>query len=155
MSLSEDTNGLMYKKSLAADILVWHELDREMTPIIAELETLSPGNDDHPVVRQLFNWLKDLQRTGEEFTHVIGKVAHDVNEIMRDHFEDYMFEFGPCTYLGKLAAEALAVRCPILEGPREEAVCLVLSLCKSYIIYDFGIASRRLSAWIIQMIGAP
>ena len=35
------------------------EVDRELTPIIAELATLEPGNDQHPTARQLFNWLVD------------------------------------------------------------------------------------------------
>ena len=95
------------------------EMVREMTPILTELLSLGPGNDSHPVVLELSNWLQDPQRTGEQFTYVIGDLA---NEIMHEHGE------GDCMYLVKAAAEALTVRCPVLKGSWEEAAWLLLFL---------------------------
>ena len=56
------------------------KIDKELTPIIAELITLGPENDEHPSVRQLFNWLVDPQRTGEEYAYVVGSLSDDVLE---------------------------------------------------------------------------
>ncbi|CAL4112102.1 unnamed protein product, partial [Meganyctiphanes norvegica] len=48
------------------------DIDRELTPILAELMALEPGNVHHPTARKLSNWLMDSQRTVEEFMYVIG-----------------------------------------------------------------------------------
>ena len=66
------------------------ELDRAMTPILAELMTLGPESNNHPTVRQFSTWLIDAQRTGEEIHHVIGPLQHQVRTVMLDHFEDYV-----------------------------------------------------------------
>ena len=62
---------------------------------------LESGNDQHPAIRQLFNWLVDPDRTGEEFTYVIGELADNVAYDVRDEGEDHM-------YLCITAARALA-----------------------------------------------
>ena len=67
------------------DITNMVHLARELTPIFATLRTLGPGNDHHPAVRQLFNWLADPQRTGEEFHYVIREVAWSM-EVVDDAF---------------------------------------------------------------------
>ena len=72
----------------------WDELDRELT--------LGPGNDQHPSVRQLFDYLMNPKCTGEEFSYVIGELAFEVS--------------GESMYLTKVAAETLAVRSPVLNG---------------------------------------
>ena len=83
----------------------WDELDRELTPILTELVTLGPCNDQHPSVRQFFDYLMNPKCTGEEFSYVIGELAFEVS--------------GESMYLTKVAAETLAVRSPVLTGSWE------------------------------------
>lgn len=66
------------------------ELNREMSPILAELMTLEPGNYNHPAFKQLFNWLVDQQRTAEEVCYVIGPLQKYVENVMYDSFENYV-----------------------------------------------------------------
>ncbi|CAL4111280.1 unnamed protein product [Meganyctiphanes norvegica] len=150
------------------------EIDREMSPILAELMTLGHGNEQHPAVKELFNWLVDPQRTGEEFAHVIGELADDVFMVMKARFLKYVYDEGYCMYLFKVAAEALAVKCPILEGSWEQAAWTLMTV--SFIKHNFDIevdnnlesefhsdskepeysvASDCLSAWVIHVIGDP
>ena len=102
------------------------ELNREVTPILEELMTLGPDNDQHPCVRQLSKWLEDPQRSGEEFSYVIGKLAH---EVMGYRYSNY---------LGKLAAEALAGKCLIIEDSWEEVAWIVLYLNNYYNCLEYG-----------------
>ncbi|CAL4085527.1 unnamed protein product [Meganyctiphanes norvegica] len=118
-------------------------LDKELRPILTDLVKLGPGNEKHPSVIQLFNWLVDPHHTGEEFTYVIGPLAKNVYNLVH------------CPYLGKVAAEALAVRCPVLAGFWEQAVWLLISLNSSYSKDVYGAASDQLSFWIIYVIGDP
>ena len=83
----------------------WDELDRELAPILTELVTLGPCNDQHPSVRQLFGYLMNPECTGEELSYVIGELAFEVS--------------GESMYLTKVAAETLAVRSPVLTGSWE------------------------------------
>ena len=68
------------------------KLDREMTPILAELMTLGPDNEDHPSVRRFSTWLIDPVRTGEEIQHVIGPLQHHVCTVMLDNFEACVYQ---------------------------------------------------------------
>ena len=58
-------------------------------------------------------------------------------------------------YLTKVAAEALAVKCPVLTGSWEAVVESVMTLSKSYKRQDYGAASDHFSTWIINAIGDP
>ncbi|CAL4128777.1 unnamed protein product [Meganyctiphanes norvegica] len=135
------------------------EVDRELMPIIAELTTLGPGNDQHPSARELFNWLVDPKRTAEEFIYAIGPVTQHVCCVMVDHFYhcvSYDTETRTnSVYLCKVSAEALAARCPFLEGPWETVAWHVVALNSSYPSEEYGFASNFFSAWIISVIGDP
>lgn len=135
------------------------EVDRELTPLLAELLTLGPGNDQHTCVRQLFNWLVDPHHTAEEFSYVIGPLERHVYGIMEGHFKQYVYatdtNIDCSVYLCKIAAEALAVRCPVLEGPWETVAWFVTRLSNDYFSHDYGVASDRLSIWVISVIGDP
>lgn len=133
------------------------QLNRKLTPILAELVTLKPGNEQHPVVTQLFNLLVDPQLTGEEYTYIIGELAEEVFRVMEQHFPDYMYDKVCFPYLCVTASEALAVRCPVLEGLWEEAAwtLLVTTYCKQpykFFVSNDLVVSDRLSAWIIHVI---
>ncbi|CAL4082435.1 unnamed protein product, partial [Meganyctiphanes norvegica] len=130
------------------------EIDRELTPIIAELATLEPGDDQHPTASQLFDWLVDPQRTADEFSYAIGPLEHHAYGIMENNFKQYLFyeHMGCSVYVGKVAAEALAARSPILEGPWEKAAWFVIRLNHGYHPDDFGFASDRFSIWIINVL---
>ncbi|CAL4111070.1 unnamed protein product [Meganyctiphanes norvegica] len=136
----------------------WTELDKELTPILAELVTLGPGNDQHPAVRDLFNWLVNSQHTGEEFAYVIGELVYKVCMIMEEHFFEYVYDIGYCTSLCKTASEALAMKCPVLEDSWELAAwALVMLIDNNHNKYDhdYSVASDCLTAWIIHVIGDP
>ena len=92
------------------------EINMEMIPVISEIVTLGPKNHEHPTVIQFFNWLMDPQRTGEEIFYVIWPLQQHVIDIMLEHFEDYVYDDGYSIYLGSVVAEALALKCPVLEG---------------------------------------
>ena len=86
------------------------KVTKELTPILKELAALSTlgKHKEQPIaVGQLYNWLVDPHRTGEEFTYAIGPLADEV-------YGDRICAF---PYLCITAANALAFRCPVLEGP--------------------------------------
>ena len=87
----------------------------------------------------------DPQHTGKEFTFAIGKVAW----IMDDDFECGV----PCWYLGRVVAEAMAVKNPVLEGSWEIALWLLIYTNRYYSVGKCGVLSDHLSAWIIHTIG--
>ncbi|CAL4125072.1 unnamed protein product [Meganyctiphanes norvegica] len=102
-------------------------LDREMTPILAELMTLK--NKNHSAFEQLFKWLVEPHRTGEEFYYIIGPLRQHVAEIMQEQFSQYVFNVD-C--LIKVAMEGLAVKCPTLEGPWEHAAWILVAESELY-----------------------
>ena len=53
-------------------------VDKEMTTTLVDVATLCPGNDHHPAVRYLFNWLVCPQRTAEEFNYLIGPLQEHI-----------------------------------------------------------------------------
>ena len=97
------------------------ELNKELMPILAELFTLNPTNKDHPAFQSTFNWLVDPQRTGEEFSYVIGPLHQYVYDAMCENSDAY-FNKNSYDNIGMVAAaEAIAIKCPVLEGPWEHA----------------------------------
>ena len=120
-------------------------VDRELTPILAELSTLGPGNDQHLSCRQLFNWLVDPQCTVLEFNYIIGSLAPHVYDIMEGR--------RTCIYLGKIAAEALAMRSPVLEGSWEATAWMLQGMNNKYNSAEYGCASDQFITWIISVIG--
>ena len=58
------------------------EVDRELSPILAELCTLGPEHQDHPTVKWFSNWLLDPQRTVEHCNYVIGPLLGHIMGIM-------------------------------------------------------------------------
>ena len=129
------------------------EIDRELTPLLAELLTLGPRQENHPSVRQLFHWLVHPTRTVDEFNYVVGPLSHHVYIVMCDHFYSYMHKrmFRYPIYCGQAAAEALSVKSPVLEGPWEHSAWLLVRLLRYY--DQGGLPSDRLNDWIIQVIG--
>ena len=128
-------------------------LDRALTPILAELVTIEAGNYQHPTVRQLFNWLVDPQITGEEFTYIIGKLAWDVNDIMEEHFPDYMYGHENKMYLCTVAAEALAWRSPVLEGVWELAAWTLVMVIDLWHDPEDKVSVDQISTWVLNVIG--
>ena len=106
------------------------DLEREMTPILAEVCTLGPGEHEHSAVKELCNWFEYSQRTVEEFNYVIGPLLNHVHDDI-DHFESYFDN------LGKFALEFLAIKRPILEGPWELSAWILVLRC-TYFKYNFG-----------------
>ncbi|CAL4119625.1 unnamed protein product [Meganyctiphanes norvegica] len=102
-----------------------------------------------PAFRKLYNWFAHPKRTANEFNYVLGPLRHDV-KLEKDYYGGYPL------FLGQAAAEALAVKSPVLEGSWELTAWLVVRAMRSTDpkYHSFGnIASNRLSAWIIQVIG--
>ena len=137
--------------------------DRELTPILAELTTLQPGNHDHPVRNQLFNWLVEPHRTVEEFLYASIILREHVYDIMDTHFKHYLVE-GTEIAISKIALEALAVICPTLKGPWEQVTWFLAGLYDwfdypierfkfGYPIDIYGPASKHLTNWLILIIG--
>ena len=149
--MSEVKKSICMLRKTTVDSIDRAELDRELTPILAEVLMLKSGNDHHPAIRQLFHWLTDPGRTGEEFTYVIGELADNVADDVRaeegePEEEDHM-------YLCITAAQALAVKCPVLEGAWEQAAWTLLIVAGTR--HHGSISSEHLSAWIIYVITDP
>ena len=110
----QDTLGYLASGTISTLDMV--EVDRAMTPIIAEmlrLETdkdmlhLGTGNNLHPVVSQLSKWLQNPHRTGKEFTSIIEDLAC---KVMGKRYSSIWM------YLVKVESELLVARCPKVEG---------------------------------------
>ena len=100
---------------------------------------LESGNDQHPAVNQLFNWLV-------QFNYVIGELAQAVAYEVDDEGLYHM-------YLCTTAAQALAMKCPVLEGAWEQAAWTLLIITRSWHIGT--ISCDHLSSWIIYVITDP
>ena len=131
------------------------DIDRELTPLLVDLMTLGPQSENHPVFRQLLKWLVNPQRTANDINYVIGPLGAHVEFVMvynfcNNTYDPHLF----FVYLGQVAAEALALKSPILEGPWEHTAWLVVNMLR---FYDDKGGLRRpsdhLTAWIIKMIG--
>ena len=143
---------LFENSSAKVDTINRVELDRELSPILAELVTLGPGNDQHPTLKQVSKWLVNPDRTGEEFTYVISEVADDAFYVMEDHFPDYVYMEGHCMYTYLIVAQALAAKCPVLEGSWEEAAWTLVMNTENRNYSNLS-CDPRLSAWTIHVIG--
>ena len=108
------------------------DLHREMIPILIELLTLESWRSDHPTVKYLYNHLVDQLCTGEEFCYIIEPLHKHVEDIMNNNFKSYVYDtyngvFKKVnSHLGRVAAEAIAIKCPILEGPWEHVAWLIV-----------------------------
>ena len=123
------------------------DIDRELTPLLVDLLTLGPQSENHPVFRQLLKWLVNPQRTANDINYVIVWMVYN---LCNNTYVPHIF----FVYLGQVAAEALALKSPILEGPWEHTAWLVVNLLRFY--DDKGGLQRpsdHLTAWIIRMIG--
>ena len=125
------------------------DIDRELTPLLAKLMTLGPQSENHPVFRQLLKWMVNPQHTANDINYVIGPLGAHVEKFY-NICNDPLFFF---VYLGQAAAEALALKSPILEGPWEHTAWLVVYLLRLYDKDRGGLLSDHLTAWIIRMIG--
>ena len=129
------------------------DIYREMSPILTELLKLKPGNNNHPTVKNLFNWLVDPKRTGEEFSYVVGPLQHHLAEVLDEIDEDYGNCYDDGSYIGKMGLEAMSIICPILDGHWEKAAFFLAQENCCYSQKKQGAVSDRLSSWIIQVIG--
>ncbi|CAL4126208.1 unnamed protein product [Meganyctiphanes norvegica] len=133
-------------------------LDRELTPILAQLMTIPPDNDkDHDFV-WLYQRLAQPNCSVDEFKYVIGTLQENVCQIMTDLFDDYVYDYGDdgdICYVFKAAAEALAIRCPVLEGPWETVAWRIFGSLGEWKNKEYGPASTRLCTWIIHAVGDP
>lgn len=125
-------------------------LDRKLTPILAQLTTLPPGNDHHPDVQCLYKWLTQPGRTVDEFLHAIVYLKSKVWVIKAQSFAPYTYNYtdGDFPYLGRVAIEAIAVLCPVLVGKWEDVIrnLVTIELTK------YGPLSKRASNWIIRVV---
>lgn len=132
------------------------EINKQLLPDLLTLTMLRPRMDQHSAVKKLFKWMLDPQRSADEFLYVIGPLGKSAWDIMEDINYGYYIQYkniGYSMYLAKVAAEALAVQCPILDGPWEHVMWLVLAFFGSYRTDIYGFPSDCLSAWIIRVIG--
>lgn len=137
------------------------ELDRELTPVLEEMLTIEPDFDHHPASGNLFNWLVDPRHTGEEYSYVIGELADRVSSSIEEnaiegHFTDYVLDNDEATFdIYRSAAEALAFRCPVLEGSWELAAWTLVTSTETKHQGGAEYLSARFSDWIIHVIGDP
>ena len=132
--------------SLIGDMVeqqVAEDLGRDFMPILKEL--ILRDQQEHPSSNHLFNRLVDPQCTAYHFNYVLGVLAQRV------HDQDGN-DFSHSSNLGKIAAEALAKRNPILEGAWEYAAWLVVKRNPVPCSKDEWTTSNTLN-WIIKVIG--
>ena len=154
MLSSQHITGSMSSPGKVISVMDRSDINRELTPLLIDLVTLDLGNDEHPSVKKLFNYLVDPDRTGDDFAYVIGDLA---SEVIEKHFPIYVYEDdGPCIYLAKIAAEALAIKCPVLVGAWEAAALKVLQLwyCRNLLVFfRMYVLSNHFGGWLIHVIG--
>ena len=151
----EEVMSLMEMRFAAVGSPAMAELDREMTPILAELMTVEqkPWDINHPTAIKFFNWLVDKERTGEEFTYIIGPLKWHVIRIMSEHFKQYVEDDYSYGYVDMVAVEALAMKGLVLEDIWEQAGWI---LVKDHIsFYGCDIVSSHCSSWILCAISDP
>ena len=129
------------------------KIDKEMSPILAEILTLKQGIKKLPALNQLYSWLVDPARTGLQFFYVIGPLVKSVmNHQSVGYTEDNYFGF---IHLFKIAAEALVFKCPVLEGPWELAAWILVKDSARVRTDDSAVISTQFKTWIISVIGDP
>ncbi|CAL4185492.1 unnamed protein product, partial [Meganyctiphanes norvegica] len=139
------------------DTLAMANVNSQVLPILKELTMIqSRINFEHPSYRHLFNLLVAPECAVEVFNYIIGPLQLYTYGIVPKRWYGivWKYRYGPRgTYVGKLAAEALALRCPVLEGPWETAAWFVVYLNKHFKAPEYGFVSDIFSTWIIQVIG--
>ena len=126
----------------------FHKSDCELIQILSELLRLGPGNDQHPAVQYMFDWLEDPECPAEEFQYIVGPLGKHVDDIMvRSFGHEISEQFRVCSYyLAKVAIEALVVRSPILEGDWETVALFVIRLVSPY-----RFLSDDCKEWVFRM----
>ncbi|CAL4120406.1 unnamed protein product [Meganyctiphanes norvegica] len=139
-----DFDDLIEQVQASMDETTVEKLNIEIRPVLENLSVSEPGENRETAVSQLSVWLNDTKRTGEEFSYVVGPLGVQVCDYMTGNiiFYELVYE----------VAEALAVKCPVLEGPWEHAAWFIIHL-KNTLVLDFGTVSKDLSEWIIGMMG--
>ena len=120
-------------------------LDKELMSKLSELTELNEGKDDHPSVQWLFKWFSVPGRTANEFFYVV----RDMRDKVTNYDED------KAIYILRAAAEALAVRCPVLEGRWYDVAWTITYNLGEWRYKSYGQGSSRLSNWIIRVVGDP
>jgi len=129
-----------------------------LQPILAELITIKPEKHAyHPTVRKLFNLLVAPEPTGEEFLYVTGPLQCYALSVMEKYFTHCIsitWNGIPAKHTAKIAAEAMAVICPVLEGPWELSAWVLVNE-SGWITSDYGRYSDTLTCWIFNVISNP
>ena len=142
-STSVDPNEVEKLHSLSMEAL-----DKELMPVLAEVMELNKhyeGMDDHPSVQWLFKWFSLPERTADEFYYVVGSLLDKITHYAR----------GEAIYVLRAAAEALAVRCPVLDGRWDDVAWVIAGDLGEWKNKSYGQGSSRLSNWIIRVVGDP
>lgn len=124
------------------------EMENKLSFAVEEMVALGPGHyQRHPSITKVFKWLVDPKCTPQEFNYFVGPLCN------------YKFHYSgrfKNLYLGLIAAEALAVKDPILDGHWEQAAWFVVWLNSEYCKeYNYGAVSDNLSHWMIRIMGDP
>ncbi|CAL4227521.1 unnamed protein product [Meganyctiphanes norvegica] len=120
------------------------EIDTELAPILRYLIILGPKYEQPQKYRNFVEWFLHPNRTANQFNYVVGPLRHDVFMEVQMSCDD-ISEYPRALCLA--AAEALAVRCPVLVGSWEYAAWMVVRIVQSYDLGDI------VSNWIIKVIG--
>ena len=130
-------------------------INRELSPVLANLMTMKKRSDQHPAVRQFFKWLADPQRTSEEFSYVIENLPDDVAMFMKEHFPKYLYEDHYWMYLCTVTAQALGVTFPVVNGTMTRPAWTLVMVTQDKNDGFHRVAGAHLSAWIISVNGSP
>ena len=123
-------------------------IDKELNPVLDRLMSTQPDFTNYQDVEYLCKWLTQPTRRVEEFRYVL-----------RDMFADFKMEYGcdsSTIYTAKTITEALAIRCPILEGSWAMVVWHLINEFEKHRQVNlaiYGSSSSILSTWIIQVVG--
>lgn len=128
------------------------ELDLLLTPILMERVTLEPGNNQHPIVQQLFNWLVDPENTYvvgpqlfnwlvnpennvKQFTYAVGRQLFNWLVNPENTIEQFTYVVGP-----------LETRIDeIMEQNFETFICELLPLYNKCSLYLTKVALEALA----------
>ncbi|CAL4120405.1 unnamed protein product [Meganyctiphanes norvegica] len=147
-----DFDDLIEQVQASMDESTVEKLNREIRPVLEKLAVLEPGENRKAAISQLSVWLNDTERTGEEFSYVVGPLGVQVFNYMRA--QGLLKQFGNIMFVNVVfnLAEALAVKSPVLEGSWEHATWFFVHL-KNTLVVGCGTVSKNLSEWIIGMMG--
>lgn len=126
------------------------KIDKKITPILENLFKSPDGHHGKLAFKQLFDWLMHPKRIVEEFIYVLGPLVHDFKKWTKHKDTIYI----GMIYVGMAALEAIAVKCPVLDGNWEISVWLIMQIMYYCDFFgDCDIVSNQLSTWIIHIIG--